>query len=81
VFIDETRASTNMVSRYGRVARELRLLAPVPRGHWKVTTLIAGLRSSGITAPCVFDVAINGQRFRAYVEQIWRRPCARTTSS
>jgi transposase len=45
-------------------------LAPVPHGHWKVTTLVAGLRCSGITAPCVFDGAINGERFRAHVEQM-----------
>jgi transposase len=70
VFIDETWAATNMVRRYGRAARGLRLLAPVPHGHWKVTTLVAGLRCSGITAPCVFDGAINGERFRAYVEQM-----------
>lgn len=70
MFIDETWATTNMTRRYGRAARGLRLLAPVPHGHWKVTTLVAGLRSSGITAPCVFDGAINGERFRAYVEQI-----------
>jgi transposase len=70
VFIDETWAATNMARLYGRAARGLRLLAPVPHGHWKVTTLVAGLRCSGITAPCVFDGAINGERFRAYVEQI-----------
>jgi transposase len=70
VFIDETWAATNMARRYGRAARGLRLLAPVPHGHWKVTTLVAGLRRSGITAPCVFDGAINGERFRAYVEQM-----------
>jgi hypothetical protein len=70
VFIDETWAATNMARRYGRAARGLRLLASVPHGHWKVTTLVAGLRCSGITAPCVFDGAINGERFRAYVEQM-----------
>ena len=70
VLIDETWAATNMARRYGRAARGLRLLAPVPHGHWKVTTLVAGLRRSGITAPCVFDGAINGERFRAYVEQM-----------
>jgi transposase len=70
VFIDETWATTNMTRRYGRCARGLRLLAPVPHGHWKVTTLVAGLRTAGITAPCVFDGAINGERFRAYVEQM-----------
>ena len=35
-----------------------------------MTTLVAGLRRGGITAPCVFDGAINGERFRAYVEQM-----------
>ena len=70
VFIDETWASTNMTRRYGRAARGLRLLAPVPHGHWKITTLVAGLRRSGITVPCVFDGAINGERFRGWVEQM-----------
>jgi transposase len=70
VFIDETWASTNMTRRYGRAPRGMRLLAAVPHGHWKVTTVVAGLRTSGITAPCVFDGAINGARFRAYVEQL-----------
>ena len=59
-----------MARRYGRASSGLRLLAPVPHGHWKVTTLVAGLRASGITAPCVFDGAINGERFRAYIEQM-----------
>jgi hypothetical protein len=70
VFIDETWATTNMARRHGRAARGLRLPAPVPYGHWKVTTLVAGLRCTGITAPYVFDGAINGARFRAYVEQM-----------
>jgi hypothetical protein len=82
VFNDETWATTDMTRRYGRAARGLRLLASVPHGHWKITTLVAGLRRSGITAPGVFDGAINGERFRAYVEQIsWRRRCERATSS
>ena len=59
-----------MTRRYGRCARGLRLWAPVPHGHWKVTTLVAGLRTAGISVPCVFDGAINSQRFRAYVEQM-----------
>ncbi len=42
----------------------------VPHGHWKLTTLVAGLRTAGISVPYVFDGAINGQRFRAYVEQM-----------
>ena len=59
-----------MTRRYGRCARGLRLRASVPHGHWKLTTLVAGLRTAGISAPYVFEGAINGRRFRAYVEQI-----------
>jgi transposase len=59
-----------MTRYYGRAARGMRLVAPVPFGHWKITTLVAGLCTAGIAAPCVFDGAINGERFRAYVEQM-----------
>ncbi len=47
-----------------------RLRAFVPHGHWKTLTFLAALRHDGITAPCVFDGPINGDRFIAYVEQI-----------
>jgi transposase len=39
-------------------------------GHWKTSTFVAGLRTSGLTAPLVVDGAINGDIFRAYVEQV-----------
>ena len=70
VFIDETWASTNMTRRYGRCARGERLVAPVPYGHWKVTTFVAGLRHDGLTAPLVIDGPINGDWFLSYVEQV-----------
>ena len=44
-------------------------MAAVPHGHWKTTTLIAALRHDGLSTPCVFDGAITGARFLAYVEQ------------
>jgi transposase len=69
VFIDETWATTNMARRHGRAKRGQRVVAPVPHGHWKTSTLLAALRHDRITAPCVFDGAINGERFLAYVEQ------------
>lgn len=69
VFIDETWASTNMTPRYGRCEVGKRLIGYAPFGHWKTTTFVAGLRSDGLTAPCVFDGAINGDKFTAYVEQ------------
>jgi transposase len=69
VFIDETWATTAMTRRYGRARRGRRVVAAVPHGHWKTTTFVAALRHDGLSAPCVFDGAINGARFLAYVEQ------------
>ena len=69
VFIDETGTATNMARRYGRGPLAERLVAAVPQGHWKTTTLIAGLKQSGIVAPLVLDGPITGPAFRAYVEQ------------
>ena len=69
MFIDETWATTAMARRYGRARRGTRVVAAVPHGHWKTTTFVAALRHDGLTAPCVFDGAINGARFLAWVEQ------------
>lgn len=41
-----------------------------PHGHRKTTTLIAGLRASGMVAPMVLDGPINGDWFEAYVRQV-----------
>jgi transposase len=70
VFIDETWASTNMARRYGRAPRGERLRAAIPHGHWKTTTVVAGLRNSGMVAPMVLDGPVNGELFQAYVEQV-----------
>jgi transposase len=70
VFVDESWASTNMARRYGRCLRGERLRMSVPHGHWKTTTVIAGLRTSGIVAPFVIDRPINRVIFEAWVERV-----------
>jgi len=70
VFIDETWAKTNMTSLRGWSPKGDRLKAKAPFGHWKTATFLAALRNDRIDAPCLFDGPINGQRFRAYVEQL-----------
>ena len=69
VFLDETATATDMARRYGRCSGFERLVAAVPHGHWHTTTLIAGLRQTGIIAPLVLDGPMTGPAFRAYVEQ------------
>jgi len=69
IFIDETGAATNMVRRYGRSPRGLRVKGYAPNGHWKTTTFVAGLTSSGIIAPLVIDAPMNRAIFTQYVRQ------------
>ena len=47
-----------------------RLRGFAPQGRWRTMTFLAALRCDGLTAPCVFDGPINGQAFRAYVDQL-----------
>src|SRR3546814_12573825 len=70
VFLDETGATTNMARRYGWSPKGERLIDAAPFGHWRTTTFIAGLRSTGIIAPMVLDGPMTGETFRAYVEQV-----------
>jgi len=70
IFIDETWTKTNMTRLYGWAAVGHRLVDAVPHGHWHTSTFIAGLRQDGLVAPCVFNGAINGEAFLAYVEQV-----------
>ncbi len=70
VFIDETWMSTTMARTHGRALRGERLRVGIPHGHWKSTTFIAGLRSTGMVAPLVLDGPVNGPAFQAYVEQV-----------
>lgn len=54
----------------GRAPRGERCRAGVPHGHWKTTTFTGALRRTGMTAPFVYDGAMNGEVFLAYVEQV-----------
>ena len=70
VFIDETAATTAMTRLSGWGPRGERLVDAAPAGHWKTTTVVAGLRASGIIAPFVLSGPMTGEAFRAYVEQV-----------
>ncbi|NMA97571.1 MAG: IS630 family transposase [Phyllobacteriaceae bacterium] len=70
VFIDETWTATNMTRSHGRCPKGERLRMGFPHGHRKTTTLVAGLRMTGMVAPMVLDGPINGDWFEAYVAQV-----------
>ena len=74
IFLDECGTNTKMARLYGRSRRGERCRAAIPHGHWKTTTLIAGLTTDGIIAPMVLDGAMDGEMFEAYVKTLLA-PC------
>ena len=70
MFIDETWAKTNMAPLRGWVPKGQRLIGRAPHGHWRTMTFIAALRHDRIDAPFVLDGPVNGDAFRAWVEQV-----------
>ena len=68
VCLDETGITTNLLRRYGRAPRGARVHDHAPCGRWQTSTFLAALRVTGLTAPGVFDGAIDGESFRAYIE-------------
>jgi len=73
IFLDECGTNTKMARLYGRSKRGERCRAAIPHGHWKTTTLVAGLSTDGIIAPMVLDGAMDGEMFSAYVKTLLAR--------
>ena len=69
VFVDESGANTRMTRWRGRTLAGQRLVAQIPHGHYQTSTLIAGVRLGGACAPWLFDGAMDGELFLAWVRQ------------
>jgi len=69
VFVDESGASTKMTRLRGRAPAGQRVVGRVPHGHYQTTTLVAGIRLLGPCAPWLFEGAIDGEMFLAWVVQ------------
>jgi transposase len=70
LFIDECGVTTDLLRRYGRSLRGVRLRDHAPCGHWQTHTVVAALTAAGLTAPAVFDGPIDTASFCASVEQV-----------
>ena len=66
IFIDETGTTTKLTRLRGRCLRGERLHSKAPFGHWKIQTLVAGLRCDGLVAPFVIDMPMNRIVFDVY---------------
>lgn len=70
MFLDESGAQTNLTRLRGRSLVGERLVARVPHGHWKTSTIISAIGLRGVFATAVFDGPTDTDVFRAYVEQV-----------
>lgn len=70
LFVDETGMHTAMTRLYGRAPQGQRVIGRVPQGHWKATTLIAGVRHDGVVAPWVFEGATDAATFETYITAV-----------
>jgi transposase len=70
VFLDEFGCSTSMSRLYGRARPGERVEGAVPGGHWKITSVIGAMRSSGISAVGSLEAAVDGASFLSYVQEL-----------
>ena len=68
MFVDETGAKTDMTSRYGWGPKSGRVVEPVPRGHWKTTTLLHAIDLAGTRAAMITDGPANAAVFETFVD-------------
>ena len=69
VFVDESGANTKMTRFRGRALAGQRLVAHIPYGHYQTTTMVCAIRLSGPSSPCLFEGAMDGEMFLAWIEQ------------
>lgn len=70
VFVDESGTNLAMTPRYGRAPRGQRVVGSAPRNHGPNTTLVAAMRSDGITAAMTLEGAVDRAAFEVFVEQM-----------
>lgn len=70
IFVDETGVHLALTRLYGRAAPGERVVDSVPENHGGNQTFLAALGLTGITAPWVFEGALNGEIFLIWVLQV-----------
>ena len=65
VVLAETGATPSLARRSGRAPRGERCRIALPDGHGTTITVIAALRTSGLSATALLDGPMTGERFRA----------------
>ena len=67
VFLDESSIDTGMTRLYGRAPSDGRVVDYVPDVRFERTSILSSIRANGDKVPFVFEGALNGELFKAYI--------------
>lgn len=70
VFLDESGVNTGMTRIYGRAVSHRRVKEAMPDIRFERTSVLSSVRLDGTMVPMVFEGALNGELFKAYVEKM-----------
>lgn len=70
VFLDETRVNTGMTRLYARAPKGERIIDYTPDMRFESTSILSSVRLSGDCVPLVFEGALNGDIFKAYIKEL-----------
>lgn len=69
VFLDESGTNTGMTRLYGRGLSDERVVDYTPDVRFERTSILSSVRLNGDMVPLVYDGALNGELFKAYITQ------------
>jgi len=69
VFLDESGVNTGMTRLYGRSPSSKRVIDYMPDIRFERTSILSSIRANGEMVPFVFEGALNGELFKAYISQ------------
>ena len=70
IFVDESGTNLGMARTYGRAPIGQRVLGAKPQNRGPNISLVGALGIKGVTAAMLVKGAINGEIFKAFVEQV-----------
>jgi transposase len=69
IFLDESGTNTGMTRLYGRGPSDERVVDYTPDVRFERTSILSSVRANGDMVPMVYDGALNGELFKAYIVQ------------
>jgi transposase len=69
VFLDESSINTGMTRLYARAKGGKRIVDYIPDVRYQAVSILSSVRLSGETVPLVYEEALNGKLFAAYIKE------------